>query len=159
VPCFAIVEYQYCSVSCIPTAVCCRTTQASIFVVYAGDINILGGYVQTVNKNTEILEVAVKKIGLNINDEKTKNMVTTRDQNVEQNHNINIDNSSFETVEQFTYLGITLRNQNSIHVENENRLNSGNAEFFSFFLRNIWTLKYTTLSLCLLFCMGVRLGL
>jgi imidazole glycerol phosphate synthase subunit HisF len=107
-------------------------------VVYAGDINILGGHVQTVNKNTEILEVAGKKIGLNINAEKTKNMVTTRNQNVGQNHNINIDNSSFERVEQFTYLGTTLRNQNSIHVENENRLNSGNAEYFSsFFLRHI----------------------
>jgi hypothetical protein len=59
-------------------------------------------------------------------------MVTTRDQNVGQNHNINIDNSSFERVEQFTYLGKTLTNQNSIHEENENRLNSGNAESFVF---------------------------
>ena len=59
-------------------------------------------------------------------------MVRTRDQNVGQNHDINIDNCSFERVEQFTCLGTTFTNQNSIHEESENRLKSGNAECFVF---------------------------
>jgi hypothetical protein len=38
-----------------------------------------------------------------------------------------IDNSSFEKVEEFTYLGIILTNQNSIQEEIKSRLKSGNA--------------------------------
>jgi len=36
-------------------------------------------------------------------------MVKSGDQNARQNHNIMIDNGSFEKVEQFRYLGSTLR--------------------------------------------------
>jgi len=36
------------------------------------------------------------------------------DQNAGQNHSMKIDSSSFERVEEFKYLGTTLRNQNSI---------------------------------------------
>jgi hypothetical protein len=41
--------------------------------------------------------------------------------------NINTDNSSFEKVELFQYLGTFLRNQNSIQEEIKSRLRSGNA--------------------------------
>jgi hypothetical protein len=41
-------------------------------------------------------------------------MVISQDQNAGQNHNIKIDNKSFERMEQFKYLGITLTNRNSI---------------------------------------------
>jgi hypothetical protein len=37
----------------------------------------------------------------------------SRDQNAGRNHNIGIDNSYFERVEEFRYLGTTLTNQNS----------------------------------------------
>jgi len=51
----------------------------------------------------------------------------SRDQNAGRSHNIKIDNSFFEGVEEFKYLGITLKNQNSIQEEIKSRLNSGNA--------------------------------
>jgi hypothetical protein len=44
-------------------------------------------------------------------------MVMSRDQNAGRRHNIKIINSSFERVEQFTYLGKTLMNQNSVQEE------------------------------------------
>ena len=44
-------------------------------------------------------------------------MVMSRDQNAAQIHNIKNDNSSFERVEEFKYLGITLTYQNSIQEE------------------------------------------
>jgi hypothetical protein len=42
-------------------------------------------------------------------------------------HNIKIDNSSFERVEEFRQLETNITNQNSIHEESKSRLKSGNA--------------------------------
>jgi hypothetical protein len=61
-------------------------------------------------KNTEALLVASKEIGLEVNAEKTKNMIMSGDQNAGQNHNIKIGNKSFERLEQFKYLGTVLTN-------------------------------------------------
>jgi hypothetical protein len=51
----------------------------------------------------------------------------SRDQNAGRNHDIKIDNSCFERVEQFKYLGTTLTNQNSVQEEYKCRLKSQNA--------------------------------
>jgi hypothetical protein len=48
--------------------------------------------------------VASKEIGLEVNADKTKYMITSQDQNAGRNHNIKID-SLFEIVEQFKFLG------------------------------------------------------
>jgi hypothetical protein len=55
----------------------------------------LGGSVHAIKKNTEALIVASKEIGPEVNAEKTKHMVMSRNQNAGQNHNIKIDNKSF----------------------------------------------------------------
>jgi hypothetical protein len=60
---------------------------------------------------------AHKEIDLEVNVEKTKYMVMSRDQNAGKNHNIKLDNKSFERVEQFKYLGTTLTYRNSIQEE------------------------------------------
>jgi hypothetical protein len=91
----------------------------------------LGGNIHTIRKNTEALLIASKEIGLEVNAEKTKYMNMSRDQNAGQNGYIQIGNKSFETVEQFEYLGTTLTDQNSIHEEIKNRLKSGNACYHS----------------------------
>jgi hypothetical protein len=70
-------------------------------LVYADDVNILGGSVHAIKKNTEALVDASKEIGLEVNAEKTKYMVMSRNQNAGQNHNIKLDNKSFGRVEQF----------------------------------------------------------
>ena len=58
-------------------------------------------------------------------------MVMSRDQNAGRSHNIKTDNSSFERVGEFKYLGTTLTNQNSIQEEIKSRLKSGNACYHS----------------------------
>ena len=50
----------------------------------------------------------------------------SRDQNAGQSHNINFDNSSFERVEVFKYLGTTLTDHDSIQEEIKSRLKSEN---------------------------------
>jgi hypothetical protein len=47
--------------------------------------------------------------------------------NAGQNHNVKLDNKSFESVEQFKYLGTTVTNRNSIQEEIKSRLKSRNA--------------------------------
>jgi len=49
-------------------------------LVYADDVNILGGRVQTVKENEENLIVASKEIGLEGNADKTKYIIMSRDQ-------------------------------------------------------------------------------
>ena len=99
-------------------------------LVYA-DVNILGGSVLTIEKNTEALVVGSKESGLEINADKTKCLVMSRDQTAGCSYNIKIDNSSFERMEEFKYLGTTLTNQNSIQEEVKNRKRSGNACYHS----------------------------
>ena len=67
-------------------------------LVYADDVNILGGSVHTVRETAEALVVASKEIGLEVNADKTKCMVMSRDQNAGRSHSMKIDNSSIERV-------------------------------------------------------------
>jgi hypothetical protein len=60
------------------------------------------------------LVVASKEIGLEVNADKTKYMVMSRDQTAGRSDSMKIDNNSFERVEQFKYLGTILTNQNYI---------------------------------------------
>ena len=75
--------------------------------------------------------MASKEIGRKVNADKSKYMVMSRDQNAGQSHSMKADNSSFERVEQFKYLGKNLTNQNSIQGEIKSRLKSGNACYLS----------------------------
>ena len=111
-------------------------------LVYADDVKIMDGSVHSVEKNTETLVVASKEIRLEVNVDKTKKNVMSRDQNAGRSHSIKTDNSSFERVEELKYLGTTVTNQNSIQEEIKSRLKSGNACHHS--VQNL-------LSFCLLF--------
>ena len=64
----------------------------------------------TVKEKTGALAVS-KETGLEVNAHKTKYMAISRDKNAGRSHNINIDNTSFERVEQFRYLGTTVTNK------------------------------------------------
>ena len=96
-------------------------------LAYADGVNIWGGSVHTVKKNTEALVVDSKETGLEVNADKTKYVVMSREQNAGQSYSMKTDNSSFGRVEEFKYLGTTLTNQNSIQEEIKSRLKSGNA--------------------------------
>ena len=52
-------------------------------------------------------------------------------QNIVQNQNIVIENLSYEQVEKFKYLGVTVININDIHEEIKRRINLGKACYYS----------------------------
>jgi hypothetical protein len=58
-------------------------------VVYAEEVNILGGRVHTIKEKHKALVVASKVTGLELNTNKTKYMVMSREQNAGSSHNIN----------------------------------------------------------------------
>jgi hypothetical protein len=83
-------------------------------LAYAGDLNLMGGNIDSIKKNTETLISASMEAGLEISIQKTKYMPLSRHQNVGQNWDIKITNRWFENVSQFKYWRMTVRNQNLI---------------------------------------------
>ncbi|KAJ4429113.1 hypothetical protein ANN_26114 [Periplaneta americana] len=100
-------------------------------LVYADDANMLGENPQTIRENTGILLEASKEIGLEVNPEKTKYMIMSRDGNIVRNGNIKIGNLSFEEAEKFKYLGATVTNINDTREKIKHRINMGNACYYS----------------------------
>jgi hypothetical protein len=78
---------------------------------------------------TVAVSQGVKWQGRDTNKQKTKYMLPSRHQNTGQNHDIKIDNRSFESVEQFRYLGSTITNQNLIQEEITRRWNRSVQNF------------------------------
>jgi sorting nexin-29 len=100
-------------------------------LAYADDVNLLGYNIDTINKNTQTLIDVSKDVGLEVNVDKTKYMLVSRDENAGQIREIKIGNRSFENVSQSKCLGTTVTNHNLILEEIKRRLISGNACYHS----------------------------
>jgi hypothetical protein len=100
-------------------------------LVYADDVNIMGGKVHTTKKNTEALLVVSKGTGLEVHVGESKYTVMSRDQNAGRSHNMKTGSSSSERVEEFRYLGKTLTDQNYFQAEIKSRSKSGNTCYHS----------------------------
>jgi hypothetical protein len=96
-------------------------------LVNADDVNLLEENINIRKKNAETLLDASKEIGVEVNSEKTNYVFMSRHQTAGQSNDIRVAKKSFEKVEKFKYLGATLTDQNCIHEEIRNKLNSGNA--------------------------------
>jgi len=109
--------------------------------------------------------VCTREIGLEVSVDKTKYKVMSRDQNAGRINSMRTDNSSFEKVEEFKYLGTNFTNKNSIAEEIKSRLRSGNACYHSvqnllssrFLSKNLKIKIYRTI-ISPVICMGVKLG-
>jgi len=80
-----------------------------------------------VKENAENVVVASKKIGLEVNVDRTKYMVMYRDHNAARICSMKNDNRSFERVEEFKYLGTILTKENYIQEDFKSNLKLGNA--------------------------------
>ena len=88
-------------------------------------------YPKVTIKNTEIFIKTSKDIAFEVNSDKTKYMITSRQENIVQNQNIMIENLSFEKVEKIKNMGVTVTNTNDIRLEIKRRMNMGNACYYS----------------------------
>jgi hypothetical protein len=88
-----------------------RTTRRHIPEEDTLHLNLLFDNTDTIKKNTETPIGAGKKVGLQVNAEKTKYVLLSRHQNAGQNHNTNIGNRSSENVAEFKYFGKTIMDQ------------------------------------------------
>jgi len=99
------------------------------------------------------LVVTNKEIGLDVNADNTKYMFPC--QNAGLNHNIRIDYSSPERVEEFKYLGTTQMNQNSLKEAIKGKLKSGNA--CCHLLQNLLSSSFLSKSVKIETCRGIIL--
>jgi hypothetical protein len=63
------------------------------------NVNILGGTVHTVMRNTDALLGDIKETGLDVEAYKSKYIIVYRDQNAGQSHGTKIGNTSFAILE------------------------------------------------------------
>jgi len=104
-----------------------------------------GGSIHTLKENAGTLVAVTREIGLEVNADKTKYMVMSRNQNAGRIHSVRIDNSTFEKEEEFKYLGTTLTNQNSIAEEIKTRSMSVGASYHS--VQNLLSSRLLSISL------------
>jgi hypothetical protein len=86
-------------------------------LVYADDVNVVGGKINTMKKPGALLD-AIKKVGLEVNPEKTKYMLISLSQKIGQKHSIKIASWSFEDPAKFRYLGKIL-NRSKMHARRD----------------------------------------
>jgi hypothetical protein len=67
-------------------------------LAYSDDVNLLGDNIDTIYKITETLIDASDEVGLEVNVEKIKYMLVSRDQSSDKNRDIKIGNSPSENV-------------------------------------------------------------
>ena len=99
--------------------------------VYADDVDLIGDDIDALQSNSEVLVEACDEIGLQVNVEKTKYMITSRNTEDEGNRHITIKNEIIEKVNKFKYLGAYVTSKNEVTEEIKSRLASGNACFYS----------------------------
>ena len=110
-----------------------ETTQ---LLVYADNVVLLGDDVNTIKRNAGILIVKSKEIGLEVNVEKTKYIITSRYQNGkrEGDKELNANEKIPKRVDKFNtikYLGTILNSTNQIRDEIKKGLQAGNPCFYS----------------------------
>ncbi|PSN35706.1 hypothetical protein C0J52_10179 [Blattella germanica] len=81
--------------------------------------------------NMHILRSNTRKLGLEVNVNKTKYMVTRRNASCNANGQLMTNEGNFEEVAEFKYLGALITNRNEIQKEIKHRLNSGNACYYA----------------------------
>ena len=112
-----------------------RWTASNILkaLAYADDICLLGEDTDSIIALTDTLNEEAKKIGLNINTQKTKIMKLM----LSDGRSVSVDGQELENVDRFVYLGSTLCENGDIRKEVGVRIGKASAAFNG--LKNVWS--------------------
>lgn len=102
-------------------------------LAYADDIDIIGRNQRSVSEVFVRIEEAAGKMGLRINEDKTKYMISSKNEarHRQLGQNVTIGNYNFEVVKEFVYLGGVVDSNNNMSLEVKRRIMLANRAFFS----------------------------
>lgn len=124
------------------------STNSTQLIAYADDIALIARDRRSLEDTFKILTTEAKSRGLEINQDKTKYMISSRREtkNIQQ---IIIGEYSFRKTENFKYLGVMLNGKNERSVEISERIQSGNRAYWSYhgFLKDKSISKETKLKI------------
>jgi sorting nexin-29 len=98
---------------------------------YADDVVLITRTKQTLTQMYEHLEIEARKIGLLVNERKTKCMFTSAAGNMSGPQNLRIGNTEFEGVSEFKYLGNIIENKNRNDKCIKERIQVGNKAYYA----------------------------
>jgi RNAse (barnase) inhibitor barstar len=96
---------------------------------YADDIIIIGETEEDLKWSAEKLISKGKEIGLQVNEEKTKYLIVSRREQVQ--NSLVVGGFTFERVSNFKYLGVDVNQQANSHEEIKRRITAGNKSYFA----------------------------
>lgn len=97
---------------------------------YADDVCLIARSLRTLKENFKTLKEESEKMGLQVNEGKTKYMCISAD-NTRTVHHFEEEGYKFESVASFTYLGADVNNENKILNEVNKRIMAGNRAYFA----------------------------
>jgi len=103
--------------------------EQNTILAYADDIVIIGSSRIDVEMRTANLIKAVEPIGLNVNHEKTKYLVVSREERALDD--MLVDGYIFQQKTDFKYLGTNINNRNNMHNEIKLRIASENKVYYA----------------------------
>ena len=101
-----------------------------MLLAYADDIDIIGINQRDVTAAFSSLEGESRRVGLAVNEGKTKYFVSTTKESRRRGQQVAIDNYNFEVVKDFVYLGTSINNTNDVSLEIKRRITLANRCYF-----------------------------
>ena len=101
-----------------------------MLLAYADDVDIIGTNLRAISATFSSLEKESRRVGLLVNQDKTKYMLSTKKQNYRLGQHVKFDSYNFEVVKDFVYLGASINNTNNISLEIQRRITLANRCYF-----------------------------
>jgi len=107
--------------------------KSSQLLAFADDIDIVGRSLRAITDTFSKLEREANKVGLHVNEEKTKLLMVAASTRTKQQvgTHLCINNKRFEVVEEFKYLGSFVNSSSDVTLEVRKRIHSGYGAFYS----------------------------